>query len=95
MLLLPLQASKYMVCGRLIDSVTGKALESATVEMLKEDSTVIESTITNINEDNDKNSGCFYFNVPDDLSPSKGKVTKIIIRSRLLGYKTNALQRRN
>ena len=88
MLLLPLQASKYMVCGRLIDSVTGKALESATVEMLKEDSTVIESTITNINEDNDKNSGCFYFNVPDDLSPSKGKVTKIIIRSRLLGYKT-------
>lgn len=88
MLFLPLQASKYMVCGRLIDPVTGKALESATVELLKEDSTVIESTITNVDEDNNRYSGCFNFNVPDDLSPSKGKVTKIIIRSRLLGYKT-------
>ena len=50
-------AQQYTITGRVMDNMTGEALPSATVTLLTTDSVPISTTITNVDEINDRLSG--------------------------------------
>ena len=81
-------AQQYTITGRVMDNMTGEALPSATVTLLTTDSVPISTTITNVDEINDRLSGRFTIWIPGEKMPKKGETKTFVVKCSYLGFST-------